>query len=342
MDIVISHSVALEVARRPYFHRLLPAAQGCSLDMPDRMPSPCELEEARRACPLLSGIDGPIGVLVSNHNAHHGSSAAVAHIRKGPIPRGGLIELAPGVRCASPNLVALQLAPRLSRIELLMLLSELLGLYTISSDEGGAELVQRSRPLAAPETMGAFLAQMRGTRCVAEVQRALRHAPVNAASPMEAKLFIRAREPYTRGGYAMGPVLLNDPVRLEALSSRVTTLKTRKPDLLFLGADGSEQRGACLDYMGSHHDQGSQVRRDTGRRNELIANGFSPYEIYKEHYDDLDYLDALMARIRSETGQPHHKVPPSRAAWEADRRRELWRELEGIRMEAWTRREDLR
>ena len=140
----------------------------------------------------------------------------------------------------------------------------------------------------------------------------------------------------------MGPVLLNDPVRLEALSSRVTTLKTRKPDLLFLGADGSEQRGACLDYMGSHHDQESQVRRDTGRRNELIANGFSPYEIYKEHYDDLDYLDALMARIRSETGQPHHKVPPSRAAWEADRRRELWRELEGIRMEAWTRREDLR
>ena len=140
----------------------------------------------------------------------------------------------------------------------------------------------------------------------------------------------------------MGPVLLNDLVSLEALSSRVTTLKTRKPDLLFLGADGSEQRGACLDYMGSHHDQGSQVRRDTGRRNELIANGFSPYEIYKEHYDDLDYLDALMARIRSETGQPHHKVPPSRAAWEADRRRELWRELEGIRMEAWTSREDLR
>ena len=342
MDMIISHSVALEVARRPYYHRLLTTAKRCRPDIPDRMPSPAELEEARRACPLLAGIEGPIGVLVSNHCAHHSSASAVAHIRKDPIPRGGLVEIAPGVRCASPSLAALQLAPRLSRIELLMLLSELLGLYTISGDGSGTGLIQRSKPLAAPGTMEAFLANMQGARCVSEVRRALAFAPVNAASPMEAKLFIRAREPYARGGYAMGPVLLNDPVRLEALSSRMPTLKTRKPDLLFLGTEDSEKRGACLDYMGAHHDQESQVRRDTSRRNELIANGFSPYEIYKEHYDDLDYLDALMARIRAETGQPRHKVPSSRAAWEAERRRELWRELEGIRMESWTRREDLR
>lgn len=281
-------------------------------------------------------------MLVSNHCAHHCSSSVISHIRKDPIPQGGLIEIAPGVRCASPSLVAPQLAPRLSRIELLMLLSELLGLYAITDGEGGAGMIQRSRPIATPETMEAFLANMRGARCVSEVRRGLASAPINAASPMEAKLFIRAREPYARGGYAMGPVLLNDPVHLEALSSQVTTLKTRKPDLLFLGREGSGKRGACLDYMGSHHDQESQVRRDTSRRNELIANGFSPYEIYKEHYDDLDYLDALMARIREETGQPRHKAPPSRAAWEAERRRQLWRELEDIDMRSWTQQGDLR
>ena len=341
MDIIISHSVALEVARRPYYHRLLSTAQYCRLDIPDRMPSPSELEEARRSCPLLREIEGPLGVLVSNHNAHHGSSAAVAHIRKDPIPRGGLIELAPGVRCASPSLVALQLAPRLSRAELLMLLSELLGLYAITAaNELG--LTQRSKPIAEAAQIRSFLREMRGARCVAEVRRALDDAPVNAASPMEAKLHIRAREPYARGGYAMGPVILNDAVKLEALSNQVGTLRTRKPDLLFLGGKDSEKRGACLDYMGVQHTQEGQVRRDAGRRNELIANGFSPYEIYKEHYDDLTYLDALMARIREETGMPQHDVPPARAAWEAERRRRLWQELECVDMSSWTQREDLR
>ena len=341
MDIIISHSVALEVARRPYYHRLLSTAQYCRLDIPDRMPSPSELEEARRSCPLLREIEGPLGVLVSNHNAHHGSSAAVAHIRKDPIPRGGLIELAPGVRCASPNLVALQLAPRLSRAELLMLLSELLGLYAITAaNELG--LTQRSKPIAEAAQIRSFLREMRGARCVAEVRRALDDAPVNAASPMEAKLHIRAREPYARGGYAMGPVILNDAVKLEALSNQVGTLRTRKPDLLFLGGKDSEKRGACLDYMGVQHTQEGQVRRDAGRRNELIANGFSPYEIYKEHYDDLTYLDALMARIREETGMPRHDVPPARAVWEAERRRRLWQELECVDMSSWTQREDLR
>lgn len=341
MDIIISHSAALKAARMPYYHRLLPTAGHCRLDIPERMPSASELDEARRVTPLLAGIEGPVGVLVSTHNAHHSSSAAIGHIRKEPMPRGGLIELAPGVRCVSPSLVPLQLAPRFSSAELLMLLSELLGFYAIT-EKGDNGLAQRSRPIVEAAQIEALLADMHGARCVDVVRKALAKAPIHTASTMEAKLHIRACAPYARGGYAMGAVVLNDPVQLDALSNKVGALRTRKPDLLFLGRDGAGKHGACIDYMGAHHEQGDQARRDTARRNELIANGFSPYEIYKEHYDDLPYLDALMSTIRSEIGMPRHEVPRMQACWETERRHELWRELECIDMASWTEREDLR
>lgn len=141
------------------------------------------------------------------------------------------------------------------------------------------------------------------------VRRALEEAPVGAASPMEAKLFLSATARFTSGGYHLGSVTLNDPIELERISIDVPQVSVRKPDLLLLApADarraGTPFRGVAFDYHGGWHADPSQVKKDTERGNEFLAAGFKNYVLWKENYDDLDYMDAIMAQVRRDLGLP--------------------------------------
>lgn len=331
MDIVLTHMAALQVMR----NRRIPR-QGCSALLPSHMPSPDEMRRLQEALPELKELDGPIGVLVSSTASIHATQLTVAHT-SAPLPQGALVQLAPGVRCVSPLMLPVLMSRVLKPLELQMLLAELMGLYS-PTNANPIGLYQRREPLATLEEFDAFLQQLEGAKGAAKVQKALRNAPVLAASPQEAKLFLRVTLPYARGGYNLKNVVLNDTLSLKRISSQVTSLQDRKPDLLF--QYGSSR--VCLDYMGAWHDTESNARRDTQRRNELLANGFKPYEIYKRQYDDLSYMDGLMHSIRSELGLYRERPSKSRESdrWRA--RRELWRDLEAINPAQWVSRLELR
>lgn len=337
MDIVISHMSALHLMRG---HRF-PATgwDECPTELPSRMPSPAELREARGAVEGLRAFPSRIGVLVPRNPAGHASKGAVAHVWSAPLPAGALVELASGIRCVSPLLLPVLVAPHLSKLELQLLLAELLGLYAVTG-EGETGLAQRDVPLITREELLAFLDALGSARGARMVRQALGEAPVLAASPQEAKLFLRATLSHARGGYRLGKVVLNDPVELERISSGIKTLQVRKPDLLLLGKDGGG--GVCLDYMGAWHASERNVRRDANRRNELIAAGFKPYEIFKEHYDDLDYLDGLIEAIRADLGISRREVTLERQRKLRRARFALWRDLEAIDLRAWEWREELR
>ncbi len=335
MDIVISHMAALRLMRS----RRFPVYGGasCSVELPSRMPTAADVGVARCLLYELNDLEGPIGVLLPRKSVTYAFEPAVAHVWSTPLPKGALVQVAPGVRIVSPLFLPVLMAPELTPLELQLLLAELLGLYAVS-DSFETGLLQRSAPLATRDQMGAFLDALGPVRWSGLVRKALAAAPVQAASPQEAKLFLRSTLPFSRGGYQMGDVALNDALEIRQITSRSKDLQVRKPDLLFLNGNC----GACLDYMGAWHATDLNVQRDTARRNELLAAGFKPYEIYKKQYDDLDYMDALMTRIRSDLGLyiPH----PARAC-AARRRRaryELWRELEAIDLRGWEARPDLR
>ena len=81
--------------------------------------------------------------------SRHGNGF-VSHVFRTEVPQGSTIDFGGGVRCASPALLALLMAPDLSRLELTVLLSELMGLYSIVPEAAGG-MIQRSVPLAVPE-----------------------------------------------------------------------------------------------------------------------------------------------------------------------------------------------
>ncbi len=319
MDIVISHKSALQLLRSPR----APEWDACSTELPSRMPSPDDLAEARSLFPELG--DKP-DVLIAEKNGGHSGGCARVHVWTCGLPQGSLLQVAPGIRCVSPLLLPVLLASKLSKLEMALLLSELMGLYAVCED-AALGLLQRREPLATPDGMAAFLGKLDGAWGTGAVKRALRIAPAMSASPQEAKLYLRATLPHAKGGYNLGKVVLNDPQEIRRLAFGGKSGRQRKPDLLFKGA---VHGGVCLDYMGAWHDSDTQVRRDTKRRNELLANGFTPYEIYKSQYDDLDYMDELMDSIRDDLGMP--PVMVSREVWKRRRRARyrLWLELERI------------
>ena len=345
MDIVISHMAALQVIRQPYFTRRLASAELCPTDIPDRLPSASELSEARATFGQLDGIEGELGLLVSDKRGAHACDGVRPHVLSSRLPAGSLVQVAPGVRCASPLLLPLLMAPKLSEEEMLMLLSELMGLFSVAN---GARkgLVQRDRPMASPEAFGYFLSAMGKPMWSAKLERLVGMAPARAASPPEAQLYLRASGKFARGGYGISSASLNDPIELAELGGDAPTARIRKPDLL-VSATGKGAaagvRGACLDYMGAEwHSSALAIKNDALRRNELLAAGYVPFEIFSEQFDSIDYMDDLMANVRDVAGLPRRRMTRARAASERAAREELWARLRAVDMQAWTSRDDLR
>ncbi len=335
MDIVLTHATGLRLIRG----RRYPAgsAGACSSRLPDKMPSPANAADLKRLLPELAEVEGPISVLVAKKTALHASDVLAPHVWSGPVPKGALVQVAPGMRCVTPAMLAILMTPNLSDLELQMLLAEFMGLFA-PSDDYETGLFQRRGSLITPAGLSRFLDAMGSARGTARVRRALNRAPVAAASPLEAKLYLRATYPFSQGGYRMGEVVLNDPVEVRRLTCRCDALQRRKPDLMFRHGDAC----VCLDYMGAWHDSARGVRRDTERRNELLAAGFKPYEIFKDEYDDLDYMDSLMAQIREDLGLPRSKSSKERKLERRRARRRLWAQLETVDLLGWEARPDLR
>ena len=120
------------------------------------MPSPAELKEAHKTCGQLAGIEGDLGLLISSKKGTHACAGARPHVYSGTVPPGALVQLAPGIRCVSPLFLPLLVISKLTEVEMLMLLAELMGLYSVANGEKQG-LVQRDTPMATPEGYRAFL-----------------------------------------------------------------------------------------------------------------------------------------------------------------------------------------
>lgn len=226
-----------------------------------------------------------------------------------------------------------------------MLLSELMGLFSVANGTKKG-LVQRDRPMASPEAIHYFLSAMGRPMWSARLEKLASIAPVRAASPPEAQLYLRASGRFSRGGYGISHAMLNDPIELAELGGAARSVRTRKPDLLVSAVgEGTAPgvRGACLDYMGVEwHSSALAIKNDALRRNELLAAGYVPFEIFSEQFDSVDYMDDLMASVRDVAGMPRRRMTRARAASERAARKEFWWRLRAVDMQSWTSREDLR
>lgn len=330
MSILLSHTTALEALRRWELRGRLARGERCAAQPPPAPPSSSELDALARRVPLLAVLPRPLEVLV--YEGRSGVRGDVrASLQRTPLPAGSSFDLGHGVLCASPEQLAVEMASRLTELELVLLLSELMGLYAVApSTEDG--MYQREAPLTTPEQTRAYLAALGPRPGVARVRRALGRACVRSGSPRETKLSLRLALKPALGGYHLNALSMNDPVTVRRIHDRMEE-GVRKPDILLGSPDG--ERVVAVEYHGRRHEGALRVAQDAARTNELKARGIGEFVVRKEQYDDIDYLDGLVAAIRRELGLPRIGMTSAQAALRRERRQALYEELEHIDGVTW-------
>lgn len=340
MGILVSHTSALEVLRRwELRHRLARGERG-DVALPSSVPGAQELAASERALPLLGGLSRPLEILTAGGRSGARPGGVVVHRWSAPLPPGSVVELSEGVACVAPELLAVLMAPSLTDLETVVLLSELMGAYAVAPGvEDG--MFQRDVPLTDPSRMLSYLAALGprpGTRLV---RRALASACVRSGSPRETKLGLRLSLRPGRGGYGLRVVSMNEPVRVRRLDGSLVE-GVRRPDLVVTAPGARGDSCVAVEYLGARHSGRSRLVVDATRSNELKAAGVSEYLIRGEHYSDLDYMDALVDRIRRELGQPRIGMTRETAARRRALRQALYEELELIDGVSWQGRERAR
>lgn len=309
MSILITYTSALEVMRLPEFPALVAEWDERTGYVPEKLPSVEELERAVCNCPPLQRLTRPLHLLVSSDNNSHSSRRIVRHVTRRAHPRNAFVRISEDVCLTSPELLPLQMARVATTLEEALLMSELCGTYAVS-DSVKDGMLQRWYPLTTRRAIGEFLDRMGSCYGMGKVKEALPLVCSDSGSPYESKLGVRFRGTREQGGYELDFVSMNEELSLEAIGREFEQKSIRKPDILILApvSFGPEARmpfrGIAVDYKGRVHDDPVVAARDDERRNEMIAHGIKPYELRKAHYDDIDYMDSLVAKIRRDLRLP--------------------------------------
>lgn len=332
MDIVITHMGALKLLRLPSLADTLTLRRPLPLRVPDCVPCADELAEKLGELSALGYDAHSLELMVRDPAARTRTEYVTTHTQQESLPATSFIRIADGIWAVSPEHLCVQLATRLTRAELLVLMGELLGTYALP--ESG--MYSRTAPCMTKDSLARHLDVLGGFRGVRAAREALALAPENSASPMETKLFLRVSLPMRLGGYALPVQAMNEKLEVGRIGWKEATVE-RRPDITLLPKDDASTDYAfvALEYDGGGHLTRAQQAEDQRRSNEILAYGGRGYRVNKELYDSLDYMDALMGAVASDLGRTPRRV--TRAVRERRRlkRAELKRELDLIDAREW-------
>ena len=329
MDFFLSHTTALAALRSWKLRRILERGERADVLVPETLPTVDEVAELRRKLPSIVGEEELELAVRSGRPGARRRTGVRAHLESEPLPEGAAVCVADGVVCASPELVVVQMAPRLTDLELTVLLCELLGLYAVNPDaEDG--MIHRDVPATTPERLRAFLDALGPRRGVRRVRKALTMAFTGSGSPRETKLCLRFTLRPGLGGWHLRLLSMNEPVEVQRIHNAMKR-GVRKPDILLCSeSEHEQQKVVAVEYSGRVHDLPAQVTIDAARTNELTALGIGEYVVRREQYADLDYMDGLVERIRSDLALPRTGMTAEEAGRRRTLRQQLFEELELI------------
>lgn len=332
MDIVFSHTTALDLLRR--LGQPLMSLSRSSL--PPLSPTDEEALAAWDRC-LRCAPSPPINILVSSTAGRVRRKAALSHLCGSQLPSGSLFQVAEGVLCVTPECLCVQMAPRLTRVELLTLMYELMGTYSIRPDTTTG-MCSRSVPLLTRKSLAEYLGQQPRQRGARQAEWCLAHAVEGSASPMETRLAIRLSLSPAMGGYGMTVKAMNQEMRFSGIGGGIPMV--RKPDILLAheGRDGI-LRSVGIEYDGEGHLDTERHVSDILRSNELAADGLREFVVSKSLYDNDVYLDGLVESVKRELCIPRHHLTHAEHERRAGLRRELHDELALIDGMSWNGRE---
>ena len=257
--------------RQPWAHRLPPAAAA-------------GLEEL-----------APVNLLVPAPENRRASSSRTCSVWGGPLPPASFVPLLGGVHLATPEFLFLQLAPRFSMPQLVMLGFETRGFYGMPHP--GCLSASRCMPLTSVARLRRFVDAAGGAYGVKQTRSALRFILDGSASVMESAMVVLACMPRSHGGYGLPFPTMNPRIDIPA-----TKRELLKRSWVACDAFWPEARFA-LEYDGRQSHEGTDnVVRDYARASDLVALGIAADTITKEILFDVHRFDKIVRKTAKSIG----------------------------------------
>ena len=195
MKLILCHTSALDFIRANRWRRgSLPVANVRTL-------SDCasSLSEVRRiTIPAFDQSESQLEVMVGSSAKAQRSKEHVCRVLKAPVISGMFCKIAENAYVTSPEMSFVQMATRLSLIELIQLGMELCGTYAPCPY---ADRFDERQPVTTKRKLLSFCKRAKGIRGATTASKALRWIVDNSNSPAETSLVLFLCLPVRMGGY---------------------------------------------------------------------------------------------------------------------------------------------
>ena len=259
----------------------------------------------------------PLEVLVPSSRERLRMKNVRNHSCSRSLPPNAVLWLDNDTSMASPQLIFLQMAEVMDFHALVLLAYELCGCFSRNADNPlSGPVVDNIDAVTSIVELSEFLNAARGIPGVQTARMALEFAADHAVSAPESILGMIYSLPQSLSGYGMGPVTLNQRVRITSMEDDEPS-KSRYPDLMFsfapvgINYDGSEHLNLDRISRAAHSSNPDEdesestatkaVRDkyvdDLRRNRELLAEGKIVLPAVKEDLEDGDHLDKLTFQI---------------------------------------------
>ena len=267
----------------------------------------------------------PLHTLVGTRNKRTCPASVRQRLFLGELPRESVLETEHGFLVTSPLLTAFIMSRHLTDLQLLLVLAEMCGLFTVCALPAAleAELSRAIEAGAIPATFGwarcpseddaasnlwrrdalvldgdldRFCSDVCGMRYGKRFVAVSHLVPLGAASPFEVETYLLLGLPRSLGGEGFCGIELNVEVALSA-SARAIVGKSRVYiDLLLSSPDGERQVAIECQGKGSHGRAGDGLR-DADRMTALQAMGYDVFLLTHGQISDDDRFHAIVKAV---------------------------------------------
>lgn len=267
----------------------------------------------------------PLHTLVGTRNKRTCPASVRQRLFLGELPRESVLETEHGFLVTSPLLTAFIMSRHLTDLQLLLVLAEMCGLFTVCAlpaaleaelsraiesgaipatfgwarcpfEDGAASNLWRRDALVLDGDLDRFCSDVCGMRYGKRFVAVSHLVPLGAASPFEVETYLLLGLPRSLGGEGFCGIELNVEVALSA-SARAIVGKSRVYiDLLLSSPDGERQVAIECQGKGSHGRAGDGLR-DADRMTALQAMGYDVFLLTHGQISGDDRFHAIVKAV---------------------------------------------
>ena len=216
----------------------------------------------------------PLHVLLPTKASRRYAKSLIPHVWRTELPADAFRQVAPHLFVSSPEFVFVQMASKLTLVELAQLGNELCGGYYLRQITGFGKHEQ-NKSLTTKAQLEDFVERVPKARGAKKALHALRWITNHCNSPMETNVLLMLCLPTRMGGWQLPIPKVNSSKKVGSRLARYVGSTEYTPDFLWeIKGNGKTIRVTAEYDSSEHHDEDNDAQHTRIRRNDMKAMGY--------------------------------------------------------------------